>query len=142
MSTALQWKAALCEVKWSSIHLSVFSLAPHNDTCAACTCTLAFSLSRPPFSSLSMDKFYSFPAGAIPLCHQTPPLALSLSLFPLTVLNLFIALHLPSPSLSHAARFFHLVAFIFYPFIFLRVSPLCFLLVPLHIDVLSDNSSI
>lgn len=74
-----------------------------------------------PFLSL-VDKLCSSPAAAIPLCHQTPPLALSLSLFLLIVLNLFIALHLPpSPSFSHAAWFIHLVVFIFYPFIFLSL---------------------
>lgn len=33
-------------------------------------------------------------AAAIPLCHQTPPLRLALSLFLLIVLYLFVALHL------------------------------------------------
>ncbi len=102
---------------------------------------LAFSLSHSPFPLV--DKLCSFPAATIPLCHQTPPLALPLSLFLLIVLNLFIALHLSqSLSLPHAAWFFHLVAFIFfYPFIFLCVAPVCFLLVLLHIDVFFPGSS-
>lgn len=81
-----------------------------------------------PFLSLSLslvDKLCSITAAAIPLCRQAPSLSLKLplSLLLLIVLNLYVALHLPrSSSFSHAAWFFHLVAFIFYPFIFLSVS--------------------
>lgn len=98
-----------------------------------------------PFLSLSREQTLFFLCCCNPSLSPDSPLSLSLSLFLLIVLNLSIALHLPqSPSFSHAACFFHLVAFIFYPFIFLsrRPSSLCFLLVLLHIDVLSGNSSI
>lgn len=98
---------------------------PQNDRRISCSCTLSSSLSL----SRGQTLFFHCLLRSL-FVTALPPLALTLSLLLLIVLYLFIALHLPpSPSFSHAARFFHLAAFIFYPFIFPCVHPpVCVLL--------------
>lgn len=119
MSTAPHWKASLFQVKCSSIHLPV---------CLPCTSEwymyLLYLHSHHhilPFPFFRVQTLF-FHCCCYPSLSP-PQLSLYLCFF-LIVLNLYISLHLPqSPSFSHAAWFFHLVVFIFYPFISLSVSP-------------------
>lgn len=102
-----------------------FSLAPQNDICiffvlGMHTCILVFTSSLP--LSLSWTNFVLLPPLQSLFVARLPlslSLKLPLSLLLLIVLNLYVALHLPrSSSFSHAAWFFHLVAFIFLPIYF------------------------